>query len=158
MQNLQTVISRLFLFFTILACAAPGTTLQADYNALQKIYPRHQNIIKVIFKEQTYFVLTDYGKIEKIIRIIETKNNNSQLLAVLDSNGRLDEMIQYPEMKRYNLTDKQISLTEKGPFISEKYSAEIEKLRAHLSDNWEPFIQKIKIKLHKVDATSQATP
>jgi len=146
------------MFFLILACTAPGKTLQTDYDVLQKIYPRHRNIIKVIFKKQTYFVLADYGEIEKIVKIIDTEGNNSQLWVVLDSNGRLDEAIQYPEMKRYDLTDNQISLAEKGPSINEKYSAEISKLRTDLMDDWEPLIQKIKIKLLKVDATSQATP
>jgi len=158
MQNFKTVAPRLFLFFLLFACAAPGTTLQTEYNAIQKIYPRHNNIIKVIFKKQTYFVLADYGKIEKIVRVIETEKNNSQLWIVLDSNRRMAEVIQYPEMKRYDLTDKQLSLTEKGPFPTEKYSAEINKLRTDLTDNWEPLIQKIKIKLYRVDATSQATP
>ena len=158
MKRFQTVVSRLFLFFLILACAAPGKTLQTEYNALQKIYPSHKTIVKVIFKKQTYFVLADYGKIEKIIKIIETGKNNSQLWVVLDSNKRLEEVVQYPEMKRYDLTDKQISLTENGPSIIEKYSAEINNLRADLTDDWEPLIQKIKIKLLKVDATSQATP
>lgn len=158
MQGLKTVISRLFLFFILFACAAPGTTLQTEYDAIQKIYPRHKTIVKVIFKKQTYFVLADYGRIEKIVKIIETGKNNGQLWIVLDSNKRLEEVVQYPEMKRYDLTGKQISLTEKVPFIIEKYSAEINNLRDDLTDDWEPLIQKIKIKLLKVDATSQATP
>jgi len=158
MQSSRTVISRLFLVIIFFACATPGTTLQTEYETIQQIYPGNKNIVKVIFKEQTYFVLAEYGKIDKIIKIIETENNNTELWFVLDSNKRLNEVIQYPEMKRYDLTDKEISLKEKSPIVTEKYSAEIDKIRSDLMDDWDPLIEKIKIKLHKVDATSQATP
>ena len=70
----------------------------------------------------------------------------------------MDAIIQYPEIKKYDFKDKQISLAEKGPFEVNRYSAEIDKLRADLADDWELLIQKITMKLHKVDAASQATP
>lgn len=158
MKRFQTVVTRLFLFLVILACAAPGKTLQTSYDALQKIYPRYKSIVKVIFKKQTYFALADYGKIEKIIKIMETEENSSQLWVVLDADGKLEEVIHYPEMKRYDLTDNQIPATEKLSFIHKKYSDEISNLPADLADDWESLIQKINIKLLKVDATSQATP
>jgi len=158
MKSDRTIVFRLFLVFIFFTCAAPGTVIQTEYEAIQQSYPGYQNIVKVIFKEQTYFVLTDSGKIDKIIKVIETGNHDRKLWLVLDSTKRLHEVIQYPEMKRYDPVDESISSMKKSPFTAEKYSAEIDRLRSYPADDWDALIEKINLKLRKVDATSQATP
>jgi len=140
------------------ACVGAKTPSQKDYIVIKILFPQADQVLRLVFKEKTFYILVRNRKIDRILSGWETGVENQHIWLVLDQNGRLLEVVRYPSLERLDFRKQKIFLESDIPSGGEDYFTALQLLHDDLALVWTNFIRRIHLNIFKVDATTQATP
>jgi hypothetical protein len=140
------------------ACVGSKSPAHKDYQIIRALFPGVQRIQRLLYKEKTYYILVEKRKIDRILSGWESGVGNQHIWLVLNQESQLLEVIRYPQKKRILLKEKKYYLRTDLPSPGDDYLKVILLLQKDLGMNWESFVRRIRLNIHKLDAISQATP